>query len=910
MNENEDNLIDDEKSNSNYSDSLIDDEDDDENGDGLKKTDYLKAKDVNLMKAIEKLDIEYSKLNDQLTDLDENLRKLEDEKQKMNEEKSKNELMKTNKIRKYQYLTSLLSGNKEVSDELGSNNVELFPYVPPSPVEGLVQVTRSIRDLQTTLELVNNQDSFSNVKKDSEKFYRIRTIYLRRKIHFLFRSDNSYTFQSLLKEVAPVLIDNENFDYINYYFKDEKSDNIFPLHTPVYEAVEMEPSLSLILCDKSDMLHEGTSSETISIKKVKNENEPGVEDKLLKFLQKYENYGDESDDDFNISLPKKKDISQKASRKNELIFKIEKTIGNKICYLIFYVAFVSFLIYFISNKNNTNLDFNLNQAINSEFVDTKFKVPFLFSFYDDYSGKTIDDHILNAELSYKEIFNFRLYEYWLRDVFFEKIGFYDKSFSFLKKHKLIGKIRFMQIRQKEYQEGENKNCPLLFSHPEQIESRRSYICYDDYESNNDQEENDTFYYIKDLKNERYGNETEKEFFNNCILKENTNKSLCLWANEGLTLRNFPDNSTFNFAGYLTSYSVKGSHYFDLPIEDYDKNDLKNFAHMLSHFWLDNSTRLFTIMFTVYLSINTKNIILTISFNVEVGKAYLLVNTIQSQKYTPFINFHQKNFISSFLSEFCYIFCLAVFSFLTVRKLVRNLIKYKSSILYHGLSEFCLKFVTSLSIIANLLCHIIFIILEHFTVKKKKEDNWQDTFNINGGSTPIKVTQLIMIVLLISNLVTAFYPEFFTRIFFTIQKAFKYILSFFLIFGSLFFGFALSIKILISNNEEDFSSIAGCMSSMMTLIYSNYEKVFSIMDIYPGFILILIGSYVILANFTLLNIVYIIIYSAYEGVKSKHVLTLLDFKVVHNGIKQFVENIIFKLLKVSKLQSIKDWIQKK
>ena len=58
MNENEDNLIDDEKSNSNYSDSLIDDEDDDENGDGLKKTDYLKAKDVNLMKAIEKLDIE------------------------------------------------------------------------------------------------------------------------------------------------------------------------------------------------------------------------------------------------------------------------------------------------------------------------------------------------------------------------------------------------------------------------------------------------------------------------------------------------------------------------------------------------------------------------------------------------------------------------------------------------------------------------------------------------------------------------------------------------------------------------------------------------------------------------------------------------------------------------------------
>ena len=52
----------------------------------------------------------------------------------------------------------------------------------------------------------------------------------------------------------------------------------------------------------------------------------------------------------------------------------------------------------------------------------------------------------------------------------------------------------MQIRQKEYQECENKNCPLLFSRPEQIESRRSYICYDDYESNNDQEENDTFYY--------------------------------------------------------------------------------------------------------------------------------------------------------------------------------------------------------------------------------------------------------------------------------------------------------------------------------------------------------------------------------------------------------------------------------
>ena len=57
-----------------------------------------------------------------------------------------------------------------------------------------------------------------------------------------------------------------------------------------------------------------------------------------------------------------------------------------------------------------------------------------------------------------------------------------------------------------------------------------------------------------------------------------------------------------------------------------------------------------------------------------------------------------------------------------------------------------------------------------------------------------------------------------------------------------------------------------MSSMMTLIYSNYEKVFSIMDIYPGFILILIGSYVILANFTLLNIVSIPI--AYNAISNK------------------------------------------
>lgn len=915
MNENEDSLIDDSKNNSNYSDSLIDDEDKDENGDGMKKTDYLKAKDVNLMKAVEKLDIEYNKLNDELINLDENLRKLEDEKQKLNEEKSKNELMKTNRIRKYQYLTSLLAGNKEISDELGSNNVELFPYVPPSPVEGLAQVTRSLKDLQTSLELVNNQNSFSNVKKDSEKFYRIRIIYLRREIHFLFRSDKSYSFQSLLKEVAPVLIDKEKLDYINYYFKDEKSDNIFPLHTPVYEAVEMEPTLSLILCDKSDMLYDDTSSETLSIKKKKTEKEPGVEDKLVKFLQKYENYGDQNDDDdYNISLPKKKDISQKASRKNELVFKIEKTIGNKICYLIFYFAFVGFLIYFISNKNNTNLDFNLNQAINSEFVDTKFKVPFLFIFYDDYSNKKSEHHSLKAELSYKEIINFHLYEYWLRDVFFEKIGFYDKSFSFLKKHKLIGKIRFMQIREKEYEDKE-KNCPLLFPHTEQINIRRNYICYDDYESSNDQAKESTFYYIKDLKNGIYGNKTEKDLYQNCISDNNKSKGLCLWANKGLIFQKFLDNSTFSFNGYLASYSVEGSHYFDLPIEDYDKNALKDFAHMLSHFWLDNSTRLFTIMFTVYLSINSKNVILTISFNVEMGKSYLLVNTIQSRRFTPFINFYQDNgnvlgIFSTFIEEFCYIFFLAVFAFLTLRKSVKSLLKYKSSILYHGLSGFCLNLVTSLSIIANLLCHIIFIIIENFSVGKKINNHWDDTFNINSGNTPIKVTQLIMIVLLLSNLVTAFYPEFFARIFFTIQKAFKYVLSFFLIFGSFFFGFALSIKILVSHKEKDFSSITGCMSSMMTMVYSNYEKVFSIMDIYPGFILALIGSYIILANLTLLNIVYVIIYSAYEGVKSKRVLTLLEFKVVNNGIKQFVENIVFKLLKVSKLQSIKNWIQKK
>ena len=134
---------------------------------------------------------------------------------------------------------------------------------------------------------------------------------------------------------------------------------------------------------------------------------------------------------------------KKQNRENEILLMIEKTFGGRISFLIFYVIFLCVILTKLISNNSIakkNLYFT---AIQNEFVKNSFLVDIKIQ---DFLEDDKKDSLYRVSLNLDEVNDVRILPTWLTEVFFNKLGFYDKSFIFLEKHKLIGKMRFMQVR--------------------------------------------------------------------------------------------------------------------------------------------------------------------------------------------------------------------------------------------------------------------------------------------------------------------------------------------------------------------------------------------------------------------------------------------------------------------------------
>jgi hypothetical protein len=144
--------------------------------------------------------------------------------------------------------------------------------------------------------------------------------------------------------------------------------------------------------------------------------------------------------------------SQKGSRQREIILMIEKTFGRTIIHLVFYIFFLIYIMFFLFYKNDTQVQQQLLYTVRDQFLKFNFKLN--FTIFDYYTRTTLNNFDLFAPTNYTvETSLFELQDVpqiadWLNLAFFHNLGYHKNTYEFAERHKLIGKVRFFQLRQK------------------------------------------------------------------------------------------------------------------------------------------------------------------------------------------------------------------------------------------------------------------------------------------------------------------------------------------------------------------------------------------------------------------------------------------------------------------------------
>jgi hypothetical protein len=82
------------------------------------------------------------------------------------------------------------------------------------------------------------------------------------------------------------------------------------------------------------------------------------------------------------------------------------------------------------------------------------------------------------------------------------------------------------------------------------------------------------------------------------------------------------------------------------------------------------------------------------------------------------------------------------------------------------------------------------------------------------------------------------------------------------------------------------------------------------DMFPIFSYLLIFSYFFLVYVIFLNLIFVILLDALYKIKRNHVVTLLEYKIIWNGLKQFLINWTLRIAGYLKMQKqIKVFLEK-
>jgi len=139
----------------------------------------------------------------------------------------------------------------------------------------------------------------------------------------------------------------------------------------------------------------------------------------------------------------------KVRKENDLLLMIEKTFGDKIIFLIFYLIFLGLILYMLITQNDVASHNSFYNSVNNEFYNSQFNFRFLVQ---DFLYDNDNETAYTVDLTLEEVNDVRILPQWFIDVYLTKLGFFTRKFEFIEKHKLIGKMRFLQIRSEDNSE--------------------------------------------------------------------------------------------------------------------------------------------------------------------------------------------------------------------------------------------------------------------------------------------------------------------------------------------------------------------------------------------------------------------------------------------------------------------------
>ncbi len=94
-----------------------------------------------------------------------------------------------------------------------------------------------------------------------------------------------------------------------------------------------------------------------------------------------------------------------------------------------------------------------------------------------------------------------------------------------------------------------------------------------------------------------------------------------------------------------------------------------------------------------------------------------------------------------------------------------------------------------------------------------------------------------------------------------------------------------------------------ITTMVLFIKLDYSLINKMINYYPIISYLLIFSYLFVVYLLLLNILFVIFLDAYRKVRRKHVLTLLKFSIIWDGLLQFFLNWVIKIATFLKIRNL-------
>jgi len=750
----------------------------------------MKEKEIDeLAKKIELRNTNLKALESEIRSEEETIERKKTDKEKLEEECAYHESRNRNRLKKLDTIRNILLGNSNSLSDFKINPEDIKEFISETPLQGVSKIKESLLELRNILE--------GNKEEKKKRDYNYVTIkYLADNFKIIVPDDPLYTFKHLINESCDFFRLKNSATSSSYILKDDY--NIWPLNAYVNDFFLNNPKSELILVLQSNPFSKSANKQdTHVIHQRKDDTVTKINKKIGEVLERYENIVDDPHENLRDNQLAKMSM-MKAIRENDIIIMIERTFGQRLCYLLFYIFFVVFILVYIVTKNNIPASFELMRVIENEFMKQTFMVNFtLYDYFtqDRYNNFDVFDYTYyQVEISLQEINDIRLLAPYLETVYLPALNFNKYLFNLVEKHKIVGPIRFYQLR-----EAKDPNCTAISLTVSNFSNVEKYYCYGPYSANNI---NDNFYNFEGLTDD------EMIIKKNCENNVTSTSPVCVLINQGKVYRT--SDMGYSYTGTYNSYDFTSGYYFDItPSSTISPEDLEIFSKFVSYYWVDLSTRLISISFNAYEASNTDMSLISVNLYLEIDNTQKIIKSFDVVSFSLYINFaylfnqiDSMGFkisevfgsISKNFSEYFYLLLLLIYSSWNLKAQLGRIFKEGfMSIFYKNFIQWVFDISISVLILCVVIIRVVYCIIQTQSFLQFKKTGFKTFFCVKyfteNWERSVSLLEMAMVSFITINSLNAFYQEFFERIFLFFKKASTLMFSFLVFYITLNVAYA-------------------------------------------------------------------------------------------------------------------------